>query len=84
MLWLIQRLFYGPESSLATSKPATDLYFGELAILWSFAVLMLVMGIAPAAWITTIETRSGPPTLKTSAPPMQAGQSAALSEGSQP
>jgi len=69
---------------MASSTPAGDLRFGELAILWPFAVLMLVMGIAPTAWITIIETRSGPPSLKTSVPSTQAGQSAALSEGSQP
>jgi NADH-quinone oxidoreductase subunit M len=84
MLWLVQRLFYGPESQMASSTLAGDLRFGELAVLWPFAVLMLVMGIAPAAWITAIETRSGPPTLRTSAPSTQAGQVVALSEGSQP
>jgi len=64
MLWLVQRLFYGPESEMATKKPANDLRFGELAILWPFAVLMLVMGLAPSLWINTIENRTGPPTLK--------------------
>ena len=84
MLWLIQRLFYGPESGLAATKPANDLHFGELAILWPFTVLMLVMGIAPAAWITIIETRTGPPALKSSAAPSQTSPSAAVSEGAQP
>src|SRR5208283_1445075 len=32
MLSLVQRLFYGPESPLANSKPAVDLRFGELAV----------------------------------------------------
>jgi NADH-quinone oxidoreductase subunit M len=63
MLWLVQRLFYGPQSKLAV-EPAADLRFGELAILWPFAVLMLVMGLAPSLWINTIENRTGPPTLK--------------------
>jgi NADH-quinone oxidoreductase subunit M len=63
MLWLVQRIFYGPESALA-AKPATDLHFGELAVLWPFAILMLVMGVAPSLWITSIENRIGPPTLK--------------------
>jgi NADH-quinone oxidoreductase subunit M len=66
MLWLVQRLFYGPQSQLAASKPPADLRFGELAILWPFAVLMLVMGLAPSLWINTIENRTGPP-----APPRQ-------------
>jgi NADH-quinone oxidoreductase subunit M len=64
MLWLVQRLFYGPESELASSKPAADLRAGELLLLWPFAVLMLVMGLAPSYWITTIENRTGPPTVR--------------------
>ena len=54
MLWLVQRLFYGPESALATSKPPDDLHFRELAVLWPLAVLMLVMGLAPSLWLPTI------------------------------
>ena len=68
MLWLVQRLFYGPESQLAASRPPVDLRFGELAILWSFAVLMLVMGLAPSFWINTIEIRTGPPPPKSIVP----------------
>jgi NADH-quinone oxidoreductase subunit M len=64
MLWLVQRIFYGPESQMASTKPASDLRVGELAILWPFAVLMLVMGLAPSLWISTIEDRTGPPDLK--------------------
>jgi NADH-quinone oxidoreductase subunit M len=56
MLWLVQRLFYGPESALATSKPSNDLHFGELAVLWPLAILMLIMGLAPSLWLPTIET----------------------------
>jgi NADH-quinone oxidoreductase subunit M len=59
MLSLVQRLFYGPESEMTKSKPADDLHFGELAVLWSLAVLMFVMGVAPSLWITTIENRFG-------------------------
>ncbi len=61
MLWLVQRLFYGPESALATSKPAIDLRFGELAILTPLVVLMLVMGLAPNLWLNTIRTGVHPP-----------------------
>jgi len=64
MLWLVQRIFYGPESALATSKPADDLHPGELAVLWPLAVLMLVMGLAPSLWIQTIEKGVHPPPLK--------------------
>ena len=55
MLWLVQRIFYGPESELTASKPADDLHFRELAAVWPLAVLMLVMGLAPSYWLPTIE-----------------------------
>jgi NADH-quinone oxidoreductase subunit M len=64
MLWLVQRLFYGPESSLTSSKPSADLRFGELAILWPLAVLMLVMGLAPSLWLPSIENRIGAAALR--------------------
>ncbi len=55
MLWLVQRLFYGEESSLTTTKPADDLSLRELAVLCPLAVLMLVMGLAPTLWTAFIE-----------------------------
>jgi len=61
MLWLIQRLFFGPESTLATSKPPEDLRAGQLAILAPLAALMLVMGVAPMLWLPTIATGAHPP-----------------------
>ena len=61
MLWLVQRLFYGPENALATSKPAADLHFGELAVLTPLVVLTLVMGLAPMYWLKTIQTAVHPP-----------------------
>ncbi len=64
MLWLVQRLFYGPQSPLAAGKPASDLRPGELLILWPLVALMLGMGVAPSIWLATIENRTGPPTLK--------------------
>jgi NADH-quinone oxidoreductase subunit M len=64
MLWLIQRLFFGPESALVTSKPPEDLHWGQLAVLWPLAVLMLVMGVAPMLWLPTIEKGAHPPPLQ--------------------
>jgi NADH-quinone oxidoreductase subunit M len=55
MLWLVQRLFYGPASELALARPAADLKWNESVVLWPLAVLMLVMGVAPAFWMGTIE-----------------------------
>ncbi len=64
MLWLVQRLFYGPQSDLASAQPGNDLRAGELAVLWPLAILMLVMGLAPSLWLPAIESRTGPPALK--------------------
>ena len=65
MLWLIQRLFFGPENALASSKPPHDLRLGQLAVLWPLAALMLVMGLAPMLWLSTIEMGAHPPQLRT-------------------
>jgi NADH-quinone oxidoreductase subunit M len=61
MLWLVQRLFFGPESALAISKPPDDLRLGQLAVLWPLTALMLVMGVAPMLWLPTIATGTHPP-----------------------
>jgi NADH-quinone oxidoreductase subunit M len=55
MLWLVQRIFYGPESEMAAAKQAADLKFNESVVLWPLAALMLVMGLAPSLWMGTIE-----------------------------
>jgi NADH-quinone oxidoreductase subunit M len=55
MLWLIQRLFFGPESELAVSKPPEDLRAGQMAVVWPLVVMMLIMGVAPGLWLPTIE-----------------------------
>jgi NADH-quinone oxidoreductase subunit M len=61
MLSLVQRLFYGPESALATSKTNTDLRIGELAILTPLVILILVMGLAPSIWLNSIQAGVHPP-----------------------
>ena len=60
MLWLVQRLFYGPESEMASTRPASDLSFREIAVLAPLAVLMLAMGVAPNYWLRAIERSSTP------------------------
>jgi len=57
----VQRLFYGPESELAASRPAIDLGTRELAVLWPLVALMLIMGLAPSFWLPVIETGVRPP-----------------------
>ena len=66
MLSLVQKLFYGPESTLTISRPPADLKFGELAILTPLVVLMLVMGLAPSLWFNAIEPGVHPPALRKS------------------
>jgi NADH-quinone oxidoreductase subunit M len=61
MLWLAQRLFYGPESKMAASMQPDDLHAGAMAVLMPLAVLMLVMGVAPMIWLQTIDTGVHPP-----------------------
>jgi NADH-quinone oxidoreductase subunit M len=64
MLSLVQRLFYGAESKMSATTASGDLRFGEQAILWPFAVLMLVMGVAPSLWMNAIDSGVHPPRLK--------------------
>jgi NADH-quinone oxidoreductase subunit M len=64
MLWLVQRIFYGPENALVASKPSVDLHLRELVAAWPLAVLMLVMGLAPSFWLPTIEMGVHPPQAK--------------------
>jgi NADH:ubiquinone oxidoreductase subunit 4 (subunit M) len=61
MLSLVQRLFYGPESTLVSSKPADDLRIGQLAVLAPLVFLMLVMGLAPSLWLNAIQSGVHPP-----------------------
>lgn len=55
MLWLVQKLFYQEPSKLALAHPASDLGFAETVTLTPLLVLMLVMGVAPGIWLSTIE-----------------------------
>jgi NADH-quinone oxidoreductase subunit M len=59
MLSMVQRIFYGQESRMA-STAATDLRFGEQLVLWPLTVLMLVMGVLPNLWLHTIEMAPKP------------------------
>jgi NADH-quinone oxidoreductase subunit M len=74
MLWLVQRLFYGPESSMAATQPVDDLGFRELAVLAPLAVLMLAMGVVPNYWMQAIEKSFPPYGLIQQAPASQAPQ----------
>lgn len=60
LLWLVQRLFYGPESPMAATQPAKDLNIGEWVAVVPLAVLMLVMGVAPNVWLRDFQQFGGP------------------------
>ena len=60
MLWMIQRIFYGRESSLVVNRPAPDLDFREHVTLWPMAILMLAMGVLSPYWIKAIEPAMTP------------------------
>jgi NADH-quinone oxidoreductase subunit M len=55
MLWLVQSLFFGPESRMVAAKPPDDLRLGQVIVLAPLAVLMLAMGVAPMGWLPVIE-----------------------------
>ena len=55
MLWMIQRVFYGSESSMVTDVPAPDMNFREHAAVWPIAILMLLMGVASPIWMRAID-----------------------------
>jgi NADH-quinone oxidoreductase subunit M len=77
MLWMVQRIFYGPESKLAEAGGA-DLRLGEQLVLWPLAVLMLVMGVSPNFWLRTIEMAPKPIMLQQSRSMEMLGQPAVI------
>ncbi len=54
MLWMVQRVFYGPDSAMIDRNPVPDLVAREHLALWPAAVLMLIMGVASPYWIRAI------------------------------
>jgi NADH-quinone oxidoreductase subunit M len=55
MLWMIQRVFYGPTSTLVTGKTTPDVQFREHVAVWPLAILMLAMGVASPYWMKAID-----------------------------
>jgi len=55
MLWMIQRVFYGPESALVEGRPTFDVTGRELITVWPMILLMVVMGVASPYWIKAID-----------------------------
>lgn len=55
MLWMVQRVFYGPESALVHRSVARDLAAREQLALWPMAILMVLMGVFSPYWIRAID-----------------------------
>jgi NADH-quinone oxidoreductase subunit M len=55
MLWMVQRVFYGPESALVHRSTAHDLAAREHLALWPMAILIVVMGVFSPYWIRAID-----------------------------
>lgn len=55
MLWMIQKIFYGPQSALVANHQSHDMNLREHITLWPMAILMLVMGVASPYWIRAID-----------------------------
>ena len=54
MLWMIQRVFYGPQSPLVTDHVAPDIIGREYAALVPMILLMFAMGVASPYWMRAI------------------------------
>jgi NADH-quinone oxidoreductase subunit M len=54
MLMMVQKIFYGPESTMITGRAVADLGAREHVILWPMVILMLVMGVAAPYWMNAI------------------------------
>ena len=88
MLWMVQRIFYGRESSLVVHRPAPDLDFREHITLWPMVILMFAMGVLSPYWIKAIEPAmtplSGPvPAVATPAGPVAGATQLSVSGGAQ-
>jgi NADH-quinone oxidoreductase subunit M len=67
VLWLVQRIFYGPESKMTAETAAPDIGANEWVALVPLAALMLVMGVAPSVWMPSIERSASQPQIKQAA-----------------
>jgi NADH-quinone oxidoreductase subunit M len=54
LLWMIQRIFYGPQSSFVINSPAPDILAREYFALVPIVILMLAMGVFSPYWMHAI------------------------------
>jgi NADH-quinone oxidoreductase subunit M len=57
MLWMLQRVFYGPPSAHAASLTVRDLHLRERCAVWPAIALMAAMGVASVFWMHAIDAR---------------------------
>lgn len=55
LLTMVQRVFYGPVSTLVSGRATPDVKLREHLALWPMALLMLVMGVASPYWMKAID-----------------------------
>ncbi|HVJ07045.1 MAG TPA: NADH-quinone oxidoreductase subunit M [Acidisarcina sp.] len=55
MLWMVQRVYYGPTSQMVAERVTPDLNLREHLGLWPATALMLIMGVASPYWIHAID-----------------------------
>ena len=67
MLWMIQRVFYGDIGYKPDTVQAPDLNLREHVVLWTLAVLFLVMGVRSTFWLRAIDQAGVP--LRRRSPP---------------
>lgn len=60
MLWMVQKIFYGPQSTFVHGHSTHDMVARENLALWPMAVLMLIMGIASPYWMKAIDGAMNP------------------------
>jgi NADH-quinone oxidoreductase subunit M len=59
MLWMYQKVFYG-NVTVPVNNTLPDLNGRERATLWPMALLALVMGVWPSAWMNAIDAAATP------------------------
>jgi NADH-quinone oxidoreductase subunit M len=59
LLWMIQRIFYGPQSSMVINRPAPDILAREYFALVPIVILMFCMGVFSPYWMRAINDGVG-------------------------
>jgi NADH-quinone oxidoreductase subunit M len=54
MLWMVQRVFFGPCENPENQK-LRDLNLREICVLVPLVILMFVMGVFPKPWLSTMQ-----------------------------